>query len=398
MHEGLPSAVNRAYRGKDNGRQMVPTELMGGHSHRTLIGVQVHVWRRGGKFLARGRYQGRPFGETLGEDPAVATARLRQLLTEIEDGSYVRPCEARKRMVSSGRVPRWTLRQLVSAFLAEKRQLRGKQTAGDYLTRLRPVLEFAERPENRRRWPLAADIDREFALALRAFLFECHTTRNGRPGGKPKKLTSRQVINVLECLRAALLWARKAEKPKLPAGWSSPLTQELIGVPPPKDPLREDKLPPEVRARVVGITDPWQLCQLSMSLVLPLRPDEAAGLLVADVNFEKGWMEIGAGAVADNFTKARQSFKLPFPKELTPILQVCIGRRVAGPLLRSRKAFTDDAGSIGSAEELKALYEARLLQERADSVQNEHDRKRLFRRLLRDLGGVSEDALNKEFK
>ena len=36
--------------------------------------------------------------------------------------------------------------------------------------------------------------------------------------------------------------------------------------------------------------DRWQLCQLSLSLVLPLRPDEAAGLLIGDVNFDKGWL------------------------------------------------------------------------------------------------------------
>jgi integrase len=300
--------------------------------------------------------------------------------------------------VSTGRVPRLTLRQLISEFIAEKRKQRGKQTAGDYLARLRPVLEFAERPENRRRWPLAADIDRGFVLALRVFLFQHRTTRNGKPGGKSKPLSTRQVINVLECLRTSLVWARKADRPKLPPGWSSPLTQELIGEPSAKDPLREDKLPPEVRVQIAGTMDLWQLCQLSLSMVLPLRPDEAAGLLVTDVDFGKGWLEIGGGPAADNFTKAHQSFKLPFPEELKPVLQTCIAGRVAGPLLRGRKAFTDGAPGISSAEELKSLYEARLMRERPGTIANEHDRKLLFRRLLRDLGGVSEDALNKEFK
>ena len=245
---------------------------------------------------------------------------------------------------------------------------------------------------------MAADIDREFVLALRVFLFQYETTRNGRPGGKPKILSTRQVINILECLRTLLTWAKKTDKPKMPPGWSSPLTQELIGEPPAKDPLREDRLPVEVRVRVASNMDRWQLCQLSLSLVLPLRPDEAAGLLVPDVNFEKGWVEIGAGPAADNFTKARQSFKLPFPEALKPLLRACIGGRVAGPLLRSRKAFAAGATRISSVEELKSLFETRLLREPPGSIQNEHDRKLLFRRVLRDLGGVSEDVLNKEFK
>src|SRR5205807_9376577 len=105
---------------REDGRRMVRAELMGSHSHVTLCGVQVHVWHRGGKYLARGRYQGQPFGETLGNEVIGATARLRQLLTEIEAGSYVRPSEAQKRSVAHGRMPRLTLRQLISAFVAEK--------------------------------------------------------------------------------------------------------------------------------------------------------------------------------------------------------------------------------------------------------------------------------------
>src|SRR5262249_26181998 len=77
----------------DEARWMVRAALAGGHSHATLCGVAVHIWRRGEKYLARGRFQGQAFGETLGDDVAVATARLRQLLTEIEAGSYVRPSE-----------------------------------------------------------------------------------------------------------------------------------------------------------------------------------------------------------------------------------------------------------------------------------------------------------------
>ena len=55
---------------------MVRAELMGSHTHRTLDGIQVHVWQRRGKYLARGRYQGQAFGETLGDNVAEATARL----------------------------------------------------------------------------------------------------------------------------------------------------------------------------------------------------------------------------------------------------------------------------------------------------------------------------------
>ena len=345
---------------------MVRAELMGGHTHSTLCGTEVHVWKRDGKYLVRGRYQGQPFGETLGANVLEATTRLRQLLTEIDDGCYVRPSEARKRLLGNGRPGRRTLRQLISDFLDEKRQTRGKQTASDYKARLMPVLTFAEQSENRKHWPFMQDIDQVIVTLRCSFSI---ARRNGRSGGTPKLLSSRQVYNVLQCLRTLLAWASSPEIRKLPADWANPLTQDLIGDAPLKDPLREDKLPLELRTRVVSIMDRWQLCHLVFSLVLPLRPDEAAGLLVSDVNFNNGWLEFGHTFTDCNFTKAATVFRLPFPEELVSILQACIGGRPEGPLLRRRSAFADgnDSG-VKSQDDLERRYEDVLCRQPRDTV------------------------------
>jgi len=379
---------------------MVRAELMGGHTHETLGGPRVHIWLRSGSFLARGRHEGRAFGETLGGDKAGATARLRQILNEIENGSFVRPSEANRRVLKKSKSARLDLRQILGEFLAEKQQARGKQTAETYRSRLMPVLDFAELPPHRRRWPLAMDVDRDFVVELRSFLMNYRTTRNGRIGGTPKTLSVRQVQNVLECLRAAMAWARRGDVRKLPAEWANPLTQELIGTPPGKDPLREDKLPPDIRARLVASMDRWQLCHLALSLVLPLRPEEAAGLLIGDVDFEKSWLEIGTRLGGGDFTKGRSSFKLPFPDELGPLLRACIGGRAEGPLLRARQAFEGGRRpkAIAARQDLVRLYERKLLEARPGSIQAEQDRKQVFRRLLRELGGVSADRMASEFK
>jgi hypothetical protein len=146
--------------------------------------------------------------------------------------------------------------------------------------------------------------------------------------------------------------------------------------------------------------DAWQLCQLAMSLVLPLRPDEAAGLLIGDVNFDRSWLEFGERMKGTNPTKGRTSFVVPFSDPLRPILRACIGGRIEGPLLRSRKAFA--VGSIiqpvRSLEHLNEMLAEDLHKEPADAVQADQDRKLVFRRLLRRLGGVTEDALRREFK
>src|ERR1700727_983150 len=98
-------------------RHMVRAELLGDHTHTTRNGTSVHIWKRCGKFLARGRHEGRPFGETLGNTDNEARARLHQLLTELETGSFVRPSESEKRQLSKGNFPRLTLRQLADEFL-----------------------------------------------------------------------------------------------------------------------------------------------------------------------------------------------------------------------------------------------------------------------------------------
>ncbi|MDG3005867.1 hypothetical protein [Paludisphaera mucosa] len=132
-------------------RRMVRAELLGQHSHTTVCRAQVHIYSRAGKYIARGRYRGTAYGETLGGDLPQAASRLRRLLTEIEEGTFVPPRAARKRPLRGGPVPRLDFRQLCDVYLAEVRRLPGKRTAGTYLSRLSPTLWFADARAARRR-------------------------------------------------------------------------------------------------------------------------------------------------------------------------------------------------------------------------------------------------------
>jgi hypothetical protein len=119
------------------------------------------VYERGGKYIAGGRYRGQAFGETLGDDVV-------QLLTEIEEGTFLRPSEARQRPLKrGGPTPRLDLRQHCDDHLTETRRLRGKKTAATSLVRLAPALRFADTQTVRRRWPLVQDINREFDVRAR---------------------------------------------------------------------------------------------------------------------------------------------------------------------------------------------------------------------------------------
>src|SRR5262245_34145190 len=109
-------------------RRMVRAKLSGAPTHETESGLRVPVWRRGGDYRPRGRYQGRAFGRTLGDTEKGAKIALRRLLTELDDGTFRPPGEARRRPVNTRSVPRLDLRQLLDRFLAEKRRLRGHNT------------------------------------------------------------------------------------------------------------------------------------------------------------------------------------------------------------------------------------------------------------------------------
>ncbi|WP_439627018.1 hypothetical protein [Gemmata sp.] len=117
---------------------MTQGELLGGHAHETASGKTVYVWRRGERYLARGRWNGRYFGETLGNDTATAARNLRRLLNAVEDGAYRPPSEARARQLSDSPVPRLTFRQLADEFLTAKRKQVGVQTAADCRWRCGP--------------------------------------------------------------------------------------------------------------------------------------------------------------------------------------------------------------------------------------------------------------------
>ena len=65
----------------------------------------LHIWMRDQQYLARGSYQCQRFGETLGADVRSAEARLRRLMTQIEDGAFVAPPSDPNGLCPVGRRP-----------------------------------------------------------------------------------------------------------------------------------------------------------------------------------------------------------------------------------------------------------------------------------------------------
>lgn len=381
-------------------RRMVKATLHGLHTHQSAEGISVHIWKRRDSFLARGRFERKQFGQTLGRTEIDAEVSLCHLLTALDDGSFLPPCLVRDMPVVTKIPSRLRLEQLAAQFLHEKRRLKGEATMGDYRSRLNPVLAFASLPDTRRRWPYAHSVDRPFALECRAYLHTTTTTRNGKPGAAHKNYSARLIHNILETVRSMLNWAVRPTVRKLPPSFANPFTNEIVGSRGEKDPLRKQVLPLNVRIQMAGLLDCWQLGCLGLALALPLRPEELTSLLISDVDLIQHVLTFGTRFGGGDYTKGKQSFIIPLPEEIEKLIIGCMGDRTEGPLL-CRRAISNfeqfPRKTVYSREELELCFN-KALSKAGSKVQTEQDRKRVFRKLLLDLGGISTDDLRAEFK
>ena len=379
---------------------MVRAELLGLHSLDASNGLRIHVWRRGDAYLARGYYKGARFGETLGVDLKRAQTRLMEMVAEIGRGVYVLPSQRNKQQLAHPSGQRLTIRQLVDEFLTEKRNVVGEQTANDYRARLVPLIEFAECDRSLKRWPMASNIDREFVVEYRNVISARKVTRNGRSSAPEKRVSARQAYNILDCARSLFNWAKDVQIAKLPIGFLNPFTANLVGEKARKDPLRPQLFPLGQRIQIVQKMDEWQLSHLALSMTLPLRPEDCAGLLIADVDFERCDLTFFNRFGGRDFNKGRTNFRIAFPTQLLPLLCYCAGGRTFGPLFRSRSIWDGrrkPRRQFGADRDTAWHIEDELGRASPRNLKTSQDHKKLVRRVIRDLGGVSEDSLGKEF-
>lgn len=384
-------------------RRMASATLLGQHTFQSENGPLVHIYRRQGKYLARARIFGQQVGVTLGETEAAAHQQLCLLLADLAKGSFVPPTEARSSVLNRRPVPQLTLRQLCDEFLIEKLKTNGKALVRWYLAKLGHVLDFAEQPKNLRRWKLARDINREFAIELRAFLMSCNVMPNGRPGGKPRKMSAKMVRLCQEALRSILNWARKPQVRKLPADYYHPFTEDVLSREPSKDPLRQSPVPMEKRIRVVAAMNRWQLLHLTTLLVIPTRFEDVAGAVISDFDLNEGVWRLGTRFGGADFNKGRVNVVMPLPPVLINLLRVAAADRTEGPMFLCQKLFDKPARQrhlphLQSRNDLEAMIQDRLASAPKSEIATEPDRKEFIRKLIHELGAVSTDNISRQLQ
>ncbi|HOI54920.1 MAG TPA: hypothetical protein PLP01_06695, partial [Phycisphaerae bacterium] len=393
-------------------RRLVLGELAGRHTHRTRNGVELHIWkrrgRRGGKgtrpsvwrYVARFHHQGGRPGPTLGEGEEEAEAGLRRVMTEIEDGTFVAPSspEAKRRNRREA-IPDLTIFDLNAQYVHHVRTIRGRSTAKTYEGRLSHVNAFFDQEHIRRRCPLARDIDEKCIIELAAFLRQRAVSRNGRHNGATRPMSSSTRREVLQRLKAVLTWGCDPRVRKLPADFVQPVTNRLIGHTPQKDLFRPPTFSLERRIRLVQVSDPWQLMTFATQYVLPLRPEQLAGLLVPEINWTERILTFGRRFGGHDFTKGRTTFRLPFPAAIGSLLRAAVNGRADGPLFLRRSVVEGrnvPTIEIAGAGGMEAAVFAALAEAPKDDLQADGDAKRIIRRTICAAGGVSEDELRDE--
>lgn len=377
---------------------MTRAELLGRHSFSWGDGKQIHIFRREERYIARGRIDGRTFGETLGSNAEAAQVRLFAILAELNNGFFRPPSHPSRKQKKRLATVKVSFQELIEAYIQDVKRRKGKRTAARYRNWLNHLLAFTQRPDVARRYPYVINLDRDFVLDFIAFLNQRTVPRNGREGGKLIPMSKKGIREILDRLKAALVFAKKSEVNLLPVDFAIPVSKDVLPTIAPKDPLKGAGLTVEARIQLVGCMDAWQLTHVAPSLVLPCRPEEMAGVLIEEIDWENAAIRFGERFDGCDFTKGRQSWTLPVPPEVLTLLCNAAGFRCSGPVFQPRRFYESRATPKielvvpGHLEEevRKALQESR--------PSTPQDAKAIVRKTLRQCGGVSTDELREGFR
>ncbi len=386
--EGICTAENGSM--PKGNRKFHRASIFGNHNFQASNGIPVTIWFRQGKYVARGRFNYKFFCQKLGPTERESQGNLTRLLYELGEGIYIPPSEKRRVIVRPRVQESLSLRDLVNRFLGHIEKSKGQKTKRNYIDRLRPVLEFDDIAENRRRWPKATDMNSEFVSGLQSWLritpFE---DKNGRTAFRKEKT----IRNILETLRTCLNWARRSENRLLPVNFENPVTQELLGKEAPKDPFRPNPLTEADKIKVVKEASDEELAVIALSILLADRADELAGLLIEDVDLNRRHLLFGINNRDVNFTKGHTAFRIPYPAELDGLITKLIAGRVQGPLIRQ---VSSQGKPENQSVDLLAIWRIEAAKN-PSRVGTMNDKKALFREVMRKAAGASADYLGKLF-
>ena len=148
------------------------------------------------------------------------------------------------------------------------------------------------------------------------------------------------------------------------------------------------------------LSDAFQLVTFAPQYILPLRPEQLTGLLIRDVDWENHVLIFGTRFDEHDRTKGQTSFRVPFPAKWEPVIRAAVRERSAGPLYVERNIFEGDQQpklTCRNRTDLDDALHAALEAGAARGPLPAGDAKDICRNVIHQAGGITPDALQRDF-
>lgn len=266
-------------------------------------------------------------------------------------------------------------------------------TVRRYQSALGHYLAFIDQPEIQKTFPHAAGVNRDFQLALAAFLTNRMISPNGHPNTQPRRMQSAAFVE--DAVRALYAWAADPDRGHLlPVGFRSPfihkarqrrtVVRDLIGEPDITVPMAVD---------FVMTCDVYQLKLFAPVVLYGLRAAEPCFLFGEHVT--DGWLKIQCIDGLWYKTKGRRDKRFL----MLPCLHALWESAPAQGLCYLRRGVADgrEKAPLRGAS-LQQLEQE--LEKRCGKTGNLDAAKKLRLRdeVLKDAGGLTYDHIEAEFK
>jgi integrase len=269
-------------------------------------------------------------------------------------------------------------------------------TVRRYQSALGHYLAFVGRPEIQKAFPHAAGVNRDFQLALSAFLNNRTISPNGHPHTKPRAMQSAGFVE--DAIRALFEWAADPDRGRLlPDMFRNPflrksrqrrvVVRDLIGEPDVTVPMAVDFL---------IACDAFQLKLFAPIILYGLRAAEPCFLFGEHV--KDGWLKAQCIDSIAYRTKGRRDKRFPMLPCLQTLWQITPSQKSQG-LCYQRRSALDRREKVplcgASLQRLEQEFDKRCGKARGLDAAK---KLRIRDGVLKDAGGLNYDYIEAEFK
>jgi integrase len=326
--------------------------------------------------------------ERVDGDLVTAIARARQIEERLEH------------FRSSGLGVRKTGHQtLMEQFLADlhRRADAGEidpRTVQRYGAALKHYRNFVEQPATQRQFPHISSANRDFALALMAYLNTVQVPSNGHANSQSRPMQRQDYV--LDVVRAMYRWASDPDRGKLiPEGFRNPFFRRDRSGRASAVQIGEPDITTEMAVDFLNACDAYQLRLFAPFTVYGLRAAEPCFLLHEHV--DQDWLRVPCLPDLVYQTKSRREKRLPLIPCLAALLKP-ISKCAAIGLVYLRRGVTagvEKPPLAGSAvEDLVQEFRRRCVVQKACTAVS---RRRVRDEVLHAAGGIGYDHILAEF-